>query len=465
MKKQATFLAVLSTAVFTASMAFPAYAKAAGWTEVGGNWYYYDSYGDPLTDTWKKSGNDWYYLNSDGIRAYSEQIDEYYVNEEGKRVTYQWVTIENEDYWNEDDAPEFLHYYYGKDGKALTSTWASINGSWYYFNEDSIMETGSIQVDGYNYYLGEDGSRKTGWVLLEEETDDPEDLEAWYYFDGNGRRVENEVDKKINGDYYTFEDGKMQTGWYKVPAVAENTVSEDATDAQNENAGSKGSETATDSNAESSAASAANLSAISGYKYYDEDGKRASGWRTIEGVENISEDGEIFNFYFKNGTPYYGKEGLEIFTIESKKYAFNTAGEMQTGKQSVKTSEGTFANYYFDEEGVMKTGKQTIYDEDLGETQNWLFHAEGTKKGQGYHGIKDNTLYVNGLRQEADKDLRFAPVSLDGTRYLVNVNGAVQKAGSTSKSASKPELGNGYKDFKDENEVIWTVNTEGIVQE
>ena len=122
------------------------------------------------------------------------------------------------------------------------------------------------------------------------------------------------------------------------------------------------------------------------------------------------------------------------------------------------------ANYYFDEEGIMKTGKQTIYDEDLGETQNWLFHAEGSKKGQGYHGIKDNTLYVNGLRQEADKDLRFAPVSLDDTRYLVNVNGAVQKAGSTSKSASRPELGSGYKDFKDENDMIWTVNTEGIIQ-
>ena len=28
----------------------------------------------------------------------------------------------------------------------------------------------------------------------------------------------------------------------------------------------------------------------------------------------------------------------------------------------------------------------------------------------------------------------------------------------------KKELGSGYKDFKDENEVIWTVNTEGIIQ-
>ena len=56
MKKQATFLAVLSTAVFTASMAFPAYAKAAGWTEDNGNWYYYDPTEIPLLIHGKNPG-------------------------------------------------------------------------------------------------------------------------------------------------------------------------------------------------------------------------------------------------------------------------------------------------------------------------------------------------------------------------------------------------------------------------
>ena len=73
-------------------------------------------------------------------------------------------------------------------------------------------------------------------------------------------------------------------------------------------------------------------------------------------------------------------------------------------------------------------------------------------------------LYLYGLRQEADKDLRFAPVTLDDKQYLVNANGTVQKAGSSSKSTAKPELGNGFKDFKDENDKIWTVNTEGVIQ-
>ena len=236
MKKQTKVLAVLSTAMLMAAVTpnfFPttstAYAKSAGWSEENGNWYYYDSYGDAVTDTWKKSGDDWYYLDSDGIRATNMQIDEYYVGEDGKRVSMKWVSVENEDFWNEEDAQEYLYYYYGRDGKALTSKWASINNQWYYFNEDGIMQTGSITVDGYNYYLGEDGSRKTGWVLLEDETDDPEILESWYYFDNTGKRIENEVDKKIEGDYYTFVDGRMQTGWFKLPASAETADEAQAT--------------------------------------------------------------------------------------------------------------------------------------------------------------------------------------------------------------------------------------------
>ncbi len=66
------------------------------------------------------------------------------------------------------------------------------------------------------------------------------------------------------------------------------------------------------------------------------------------------------------------------------------------------------ANFYFGDDGVMRTGKQVIYDERTDENQNWYFHTDGSRKGQGYHGIKDNVLYIYGLRQEADKDLRCA---------------------------------------------------------
>ncbi len=75
------------------------------------------------------------------------------------------------------------------------------------------------------------------------------------------------------------------------------------------------------------------------------------------------------------------------------------------------------------------------------------------------------TFCIYGLRQEADKDLRYVPVELNGNQYLVNANGVVQKASSSSKSSTKPELGNGFKDYKDENDKIWVVSTEGVIQQ
>ena len=97
---------------------------------------------------------------------------------------------------------------------------------------------------------------KTGWIQLENESDDPEMTHSWYYFDTNGKMVENQVDKKISGDYYTFVDGVMQTGWFKLPAEenAENATPSDA--------------------AENTATT------VAGYQYYEpENGKRVTGWR------------------------------------------------------------------------------------------------------------------------------------------------------------------------------------------
>ena len=71
----------------------------------------------------------------------------------------------------------------------------------------------------------------------------------------------------------------MQTGWYKLP-VTETASASEAAPANN---------------------------SVAGYQYYDEDGKRASDWRNIEGVEGISEEGETYRFYFKNGKPYYAE--------------------------------------------------------------------------------------------------------------------------------------------------------------
>ena len=220
----------------------------------------------------------------------------------------------------------------------------------------------------------------------------------------------------------------MQTGWYKLPS--EETV-------------------------EGSAA---------GYQYYDSDGKRASGWRTIEGIPGVSAEDELYKFYFKSGKPYFAQTGIQVFNISSDKYGFNTKGEMQTGLQTVTLEDGSTANFYFGTDGVMKTGKQTIFNEDEGIDQIWFFHTDSDKRGQGYHGIRDNVIYENGLRKQADAGSRYGGVSFDGKNYLVNAAGTIQKASESSKSSSRSDLGAGFRDFKDSNDTIWTVDVNGIIQ-
>ena len=67
----------------------------------------------------------------------------------------------------------------------------------------------------------------------------------------------------------------MQTGWYKafpVQAAAESGEAQTATPSE---------------------AAPVSEQTAAGYQYYDEDGKRASGWRTIEGIEGLSEEAEL----------------------------------------------------------------------------------------------------------------------------------------------------------------------------
>lgn len=455
MKKQTQMFAVLSTAAFMAL--FPSfvgqpqivYAAECGWTEEDGSMVYYDEDGELLTDTWRKEGNDWIYLNEDGHISKSQKIDEFYVDADGKMVRNAWVELANEEDLDSPEAPASFWYYFDENGKSITSNWLKQNEKWYYFDESGHMLTGKVNIDGSWYYLGDehDGTMKTGWIQLKENASTPDSEEGWYYFTKNGKMIETQYDRKIDGNYYTFIDGKMQTGWVEMPKA--------------ETSAEASAETASDSNAEAIAPT------IADYQYYgtEGDGKRAGGWHTIEGIEGIHDMDETFTFYFRGGKALHSEtNGNQLFTVNGKKYAFNELGEMQTGREIVNLADGEIANFYFGEDGAMKTGKQTIYNEETGENDTWFFYTEGDRRGQGFHGLRDNTLYVYGKRQEATSDQKYAPAVLNETTYLVNTSGNVQKASSSSTSSVKPELGHGFKDFKDNNGKTWTVDVNGIVQ-
>lgn len=437
MKKQTRMLAVLSAAAFMA-MITPvsgfvktAYAAEYGWTEEDGFRVHYDEDGYLTTDSWRKDGNDWYYLDEDGMISRNTKIDGYYVGDDGKMVKNTWKKLANEEDSDSPETPDSYWYYFGKDGKAAASQWLSQNGSWYYFDESGHMLTGKVEIDGSTYYLGDenDGAMKTGWISLTDDASNPGAASSWYYFGTDGKMVETQYDKMIDGAYYTFLDGKMQTGWIRMPGSDSDSAS------------------------------------IADFRYYDSNGKRAEGWRSIEGIDGIHATHKISYFYFKEGKACFSEtDGNSLFTINAKKYAFNALGEMQTGLQIANLEDGGIANFYFGDDGSMKTGKQTIFNEMTGENETWFFHNEGAKKGQGYHGILDNVLYVYGKRQEAASGQRYAPAVLNDVTYLVNTTGSVQKASASSTSSANPELGRGHKDFKDSAGTVWTVDINGIVK-
>ena len=142
MKKPIAMMAVLSTAAMMAALtpetftADPAASvlAASGWVEEDGSLRYIDSDGYYQTNTWKRKDGDMYYLDEEGEIAVNTMIDdEYYVDENGKRVSDYWVSVENEDDWDSFDAPEVYWHYFGRDGKAVKSKWFKINNNWYYF--------------------------------------------------------------------------------------------------------------------------------------------------------------------------------------------------------------------------------------------------------------------------------------------------------------------------------------------
>ena len=100
---------------------------------------------------------------------------------------------------------------------------------------------------------------------------------------------------------------------------------------------------------------------------------------------------------------------------------------MQTGLQYIADDNGF---YYFDDNGYMQDGKISDVECD-DDTYDFYFNTKNGKNGQGYTGEKDNYLYFNGKRLEADDDYRL--YYLNGDIYLVNSKGKVQSTKSDSK--------------------------------
>ena len=446
MRKQTKLVAVLSAAALLAVGA--SMTSFAGWEkDEDGIWHYYDSDDEMVEDEWRKDGSKWFYLDEDGNMATDTWVDdEYYVGSDGAMLKNAWIkTTADEDVSDPDDDGDHW-YYFDNKGKKVTDDDQKINGKTYYFDEDGEMLYGWHEENGDVFYLGteDEGWRaENQWLWLEkpgdaDDDDDEEQIldcadedecddEGWYWFGSSGKMYKDSSKKKVNGRYYMFnEHGQMLYEWINNKKV---------------NVGTPG-------NAHLDGNATAGSATIDDMLYYNivEEGWRGDGWYEIDGSEDVGEDSDTDWYFFDDGEAEhadadgsdfatYDEDGapvhvarIKVDSSKGKKYfAFNEKGQMQTGLQYMADDKGF---YYFDENGYMQDGKISDVECD-DDTYTFYFNTKNGSNGQGYTGEKDNYLYFNGKRLEADDDYRLYYVN--GAVYLVNNKGKIQSSKSDNK--------------------------------
>lgn len=137
---------------------------AKGWTKIGKKTYYFDNYGDKVTDWASDDEGNTYYFGTDGcMRTGWQKI--------GKST-----------------------YFFSSAGIMRTG-WRKIEGSTYYFGDDGVMRTGLRKIKGNTYYFNSEGKMETNWTQIGDEM---------YFFKSNGVMITGKV--KIGGVAYEFDD-------------------------------------------------------------------------------------------------------------------------------------------------------------------------------------------------------------------------------------------------------------------
>ena len=458
MRKQTKIAALVSaTALLALGASITSFAAARGtWMLVDGEWYCYDSNGDPYEDTFCVSNGKDYYVGEDGMLVRSSWVDYdgdmYFVNSAGQKITSDWRLTTP---YDDEDAEEEW-YYFQASGKMATNKKIVYKGNTYFFNADGKMLTGWVTAEGddvvneengidkdHTYYADETGARVEGeWIYTVEPSTAEDDADAdyyWYYLLSSGK-VATGKRNNIKGQTYLFDsEFRMLSGWVKGVTDEDGTTyySIDGEDSIDE----------------------IENSTVAGEKwayYYcsgPDDGhvkkdRWLKTWRpmdTYEEDEDVSQywywiesDGKVYVPSDANAVPaekWQLEDGELVWKAEydavtkkkvnSRDYFFNENGEMLSQFLYVEDSNNDLKEglYYFggSDDGSMKTGAETVKDDNL-DSFKFYFETKGTNKGVGITGNKSNKLYYMG-HLVAAQDYRYQPVTIKVKETLKDENG------------------------------------------
>ena len=171
-------------------------------------WKYATSDGS-LAKGWTEIDGEWYFFDNDNVMVTTDVVDGYYIGEDG--TIAEGLGWYNDWMWADENKVNKLDrwMYIDSEGKVSTG-WTQIDGTWYYFSAADyyygIMSTSSVEE---GYYFTEDGSLATGgwysdWYWIDEEKGEWDATWRYVYSDGTVASGWTQID----GTWYYFNTGK-----------------------------------------------------------------------------------------------------------------------------------------------------------------------------------------------------------------------------------------------------------------
>ena len=284
----------------------------------------------PYLNAFARNDN-WYCFDSNGHLLTYQWIDDYYVDESGKRITDQNYKI-NDDLYHFDYSGKIMRdyvyssynsvYYFDEDGKAIKNQWRNTSEGRQYYGDNYLLykEPGMHEINGKLYTFDENGIMLTGWQQPYKRKEySPSDL--WYLFDTTGAKV---TKGQWYEGYYADEYGmRVLNKLYQIEEY---------------------------------------------YYLFDEEGKPRINYLYQTGIY---------------GTQYFGADGKQYInkwldTPKGKMY-FGSDGKAYCGMHKVGDN-----TYFFDSDGYMQTGWQQdhYYNEDGAMAKNqWIGDAYVDENG------------------------------------------------------------------------------------
>ncbi len=119
--------------------------------QIKGYYYYFKKSGKAAISCWVKIKKKYYYFEEDGRMATNKYIGEWYVGEDGVRVSASKAPKTG---LVEKDGK---YYCYDNSNNLVTSQWFSYDGETYYAGKDGAALTGLQTIEGVQYYFDAEG--------------------------------------------------------------------------------------------------------------------------------------------------------------------------------------------------------------------------------------------------------------------------------------------------------------------